>query len=312
MIYIGVDLGGTSIKIGLVRTDRLLAQMEIEAQAHVRFEIVLPRIAATVNALLAAHAEGAQPGGIGLSFPGIVDDLNRKILSGYVKYPGAHEVDLPAWARETWGIPLALENDARAALVAEWQFGAAQGYRHAVLMTLGTGVGSAVLMDGRLLRGAHHMGGNLGGHMVIQYRGHACNCGSRGCLETEASTWALPARYGQDPRLPGSLLADANPLDFRAVFAASDAGDALATEIRDHCLQAWAAGAINLVHGFDPEVLILGGGIMRSGGQIAAFVRHHLDTYSWLPPGTVQVLPAQQAQDAGLLGMAYLAKQARF
>lgn len=312
MVYAGVDLGGTSIKIGLVEADQLRTHTEIDAQAHLPMQAVLPRIAAAVEALRQQHTPDTALGGIGLSFPGIVDNQRCKILSGYVKYPGAADADLAGWARDTWNIPLALENDARAALVAEWQFGAARGHAHVVMMTLGTGVGSGVLMDGKLLRGAHHLAGNLGGHMIINFHGADCNCGSRGCVETEGSTWVLPIKYGQDPRLADSLLAGAQALDFRAVFDAATREDALAIEIRNACLEAWAAGAINLIHAFDPEVLIIGGGIMRSGDQILSFIQDRIDTYTWLPPGTVSVRPAQLAQDAGVMGMAYLAQQVHF
>lgn len=310
MISIGIDLGGTTIKIGLVSQGQILAQTEIAAHAADTFALVLPRIAAAVDELLVSKSLSKESlVGIGLAFPSVVDSVNMKILSRYVKYTDADSVDLSSWAQETWDIPLALENDARAALVGEWQYGAARNQAFAAMMTLGTGVGSAVLLEGRLLRGAHFVGGNLGGHMIINFQGDECNCGSRGCVETEGSSWVLPAKFGNDPRLATSSLAQSPILDFKAVFEGATAGDSFALEIRSHCLEAWAAGAINLVHAFDPEVLILGGGIMRSKDHIIPFIQHRIDTYTWLPPGSVKVVAAEQAQDAGVLGMAYLASQ---
>src|SRR5699024_3396254 len=108
-------------------------------------------------------------GGIGISFPGIVDHINKKIISRYVKYRDAHKVDLRRWLEKNdWNdVPLVLENDARSALIGEWQYGAGKGWNNTLMVTLGTGMGSAVLINGELFRGANFLGGSLGGHMTI-------------------------------------------------------------------------------------------------------------------------------------------------
>lgn len=309
MFTIGVDLGGTTIKIGLVENDRLLAHNEIEAEADIPFSKKLPHIEDTISWLLSENNISSNNlGGIGMAFPSIIDSRQMKILSKYVKYTDADELDLPSWAHKAWNIPLILENDARAALIGEWRIGAGKGVRNLVFMTLGTGVGSAAMMDGKLLRGAHFIAGNLGGHTIINVYGNKCNCGSFGCVETEASGWVLASKFANHPGVDRSEWISKEGLTFEAVFKHARKGDSLAIEIRDYCLKAWAAAAINLVHAFDPEVMIIGGGIMKSHDQIIPFIQEYVDKYTWLPAGSVRIVPAQQVKFAGILGMGYLAR----
>src|SRR3990170_7444612 len=110
------------------------------------------------------------------------------------------------WAMERWGVPLVLENDARAALVGEWQYGAGKDCDNVVLITLGTGVGTAALINGKLLHGKHFLAGSLGGHMSINLHGDVCNCGNLGCVESEASTWALQKLVTRDRNFHSSTL----------------------------------------------------------------------------------------------------------
>jgi glucokinase len=304
MITIGVDLGGTTTKIGLVCKDQVIAHTKIKSDADLNMRDKLPVIASEIDSLI-RQAGVEKPQAIGLAFPSIVDSVKMRILNRYVKFSDAMDVDFQAWADKSWSIPLILENDAKAALVGEWQYGAARGENNIVLVTLGTGVGSAVIMDGQLLSGAHYMAGNLGGHMVINFQGDDCNCGSVGCLETEASSWALPRFIRKVEGFQRSNLAVAP--DFRTVFQLAAEGDEFAKRLRERCLGAWSAGILNLVHAFDPEMIVLGGGIMQSGSVIIPYIQKRIDQYSWGGKGTVRVVPAVHAEEAGLLGAAYLA-----
>ncbi len=310
MINIGVDLGGTKIKIGLVAEGNLLATTEIIAEAGQSFAQKLPEIELAVNQLLKKinHNSGVL-GGIGLSFPSIVDSEQMKILSEYVKFTDANKINLQEWARQTWHIPLVIENDARAALLGEWQFGAGQGIDNLVLVTLGTGMGSAVMMDGKLLKGKHFLAGNLGGHMTINFQGKNCNCGNRGCVESEGGTWALPELVKSDPLFSTSRLSGEPVIDFKAVFTLAAKGDELSLKISDHCMRAWAAGITNLIYAFDPELVIMGGGILKSKKLIIPFIQRKIDALAWIPAGSIKLLSAKHIQHAGILGMAYLASQ---
>lgn len=282
-------MGGTRIKIGLVRQGKLLADTTIAASSHVNLSERLIEIADTVDQLLKDNS--AVPAGIGIAFPGIVDHVRRKVLSKYVKYPDAQDVDFIQWAKQRWNIPVALENDAKAALIGEWQYGNGTGCRDLVLVTLGTGVGSGVMIDGKLLSGRNFIAGNLGGHMTINVRGKDCNCGNIGCLETEASAWRL--REDHD-------------LDFKTLFDRAAKGDKTAIDIQSNYLKAWSLGIISLIHAFDPERIVIGGGVMQSGDLIISKICEMIAKHSWVKNNPPEVVAAAHPDFAGILGMYYL------
>jgi glucokinase len=311
MTTITADLGGTRIKIGILENGELLATAKLEALADESIEVNLARISRAAKTLLAQHAIPVHSlKGIGLTFPGIVDNRGAKVLSQYVKYKNAHLFDFRKWALQEWALPVALENDARAALLGEWVKGAGKGRSNIVLLTLGTGVGSAVLIEGKLLRGAHFLAGNLGGHMAVNLNGAPCNCGYFGCLETEASTWALPEKAGKHPQFGVSSLAKVARIEFETLFQEAEKGDALAAQLVEDCLKAWGVGVVNMVHAYDPELIIIGGGIMKQKDIILPYLQDMADRYAWAPAaGSVKIVSAAQVEYAGLLGMDYLVTQ---
>jgi glucokinase len=168
-VAIGVDMGGTKIKLGLIHAGSVVAQTSLAASSHINLVTRLEETGDKIDQLLAQN--NAEPTGIGIAFPGIIDNIRYKVLSKYVKYPDAQNVDFSRWASRRWNIPVALENDAKAALIGEWQFGSGKGSDDLVLITLGTGVGSAVMIGGKILSGRNFIAGNLGGHMTINMHG---------------------------------------------------------------------------------------------------------------------------------------------
>lgn len=311
MVTIAADLGGTSIKLGILIEGNLLAASKIEANAAESINLNLGRISAVAREMLdQQNLEVSSVGGIGLTFPGIVDNQNARVLSQYVKYKDAYGFDFRGWAEQEWGVPLALENDARAALLGEWVKGAGKGCNNLVMLTLGTGVGSAVLLEGKLLRGVHNLAGNLGGHMSINVHGVACNCGFIGCLETEASTWAIPLKARMHPLFEESSLSRATALDFEMIFEHGSQGDALAQALVEDCLMAWGVGVVNMIHAYDPEIIIIGGGIMEKKDLILPRLQHLVKKYAWAPAADkIKVIAAEQVTFAGLLGMEYLVQE---
>lgn len=301
---IGIDMGGTRIKIGLANNGEILASTVIQSAAHVSLEERLQEIGSEVDRLLAKTQ--CQPLGVGIAFPGIVDTVENRILSKYVKFPDAQRVDLSEWARKRWQVPFALENDARAALVGEWQFGAGKGCDNLVLITLGTGVGSAALINGKLLHGKHYLAGSLGGHMSINLRGDVCNCGNLGCVESEASTWALQKIALRDPDFYGSALSREPEINFSIVFSHAKSGDRVALNIQEHALKAWSLAIINLIHAYDPERVVVGGGIMNSKDLIIPYVEKMIKKDTWINDHVIELAPAEQVEYAGILGMCHL------
>lgn len=300
-VAVGVDMGGTMIKLGLIQNGSVVAQTTLPASSHVNLVTRLEEVADKVDALLVGNH--AEPIGIGVAFPGIIDTIRYKVLSEYVKYPDAQQVDFAHWAITRWNIPVAVENDAKAALIGEWQFGNGKGANDLVLITLGTGVGSAVMMGGRLLSGRNFTAGNLGGHMTINLHGKVCNCGNIGCVETEGSTWALADDVQSATEFSHSTLAKESSIHFKNVFEHAAQGDILATQVRDKCLKAWSLGIINLIHAFDPERVVIGGGIMESQHILLPYIQRMISTHAWIKNNPPQLLAAAHPQTAALLGM---------
>ncbi len=309
MPVIALDLGGTRIKFGLVENGQLLASANVAVPSSDSFAAVLPVIEKQVGDMLAQTGSKTLDG-IGMAFPTIVDSDQMRLLYKYVKYNDANDLDLVAWAKEKWGAPLVMENDARAALVGEWQYGAGKGMDNLVMVTIGTGVGSAALINGRLLKGSHYLAGNLGGHQNIRFDGVRCNCGNVGCLESEASSWALPAAIQRDARFSESPFAHAEKPDYETVFRLAAGGEPFSRSMRDRSLEVWAAGILNLVYAYDPERVVIGGGVMHSADVILPFIQNKINRAAWLPESAVEVVAAQQPDWAGVLGMGYLALKA--
>lgn len=301
---IGIDMGGTRIKMGLVNEGKIWVSKKIEASAHMSLKDRLVEIKKEVDGILSEN--NISPTGIGIAFPGIVDSNQDKILSRYVKYPDAQRVDIHKWAWDNWEIPLKLENDARAALIGEWQYGAGKNCDNLVLITLGTGVGSAVLINGQMLRGKHFLAGNLGGHMTINIHGTHCNCGNIGCLESESSTWVLQHKVTNSPLFQTSTLSLEEEINFNVLFKRANQGDELAIQVRESCLKAWSVGVINLLHAYDPERIIIGGGIMKSKDIIIPYIKEMIGKYSWIQKDEIEVTSAEQIENAGILGVCHL------
>lgn len=306
--WLACDVGGTRIKLGLVRGRRLLARGEISAQADAGLAAALERIARAARSLCRrAGVARRELGGLGLAFPGIVAPDAARILSTPAgKFDDARALDVPGRITQLLGLPTLICNDANAALAGEWRYGAARGCRSAVMMTLGTGIGTSAIIDGTPLRGQHGQAGCLGGHLLANWEGRECRCGNLGCAEAEASTWALPAQARAQSEFPRSRLARAKTLDYAAVFRAAARGDALALRLRDRAIQVWAGALVSLIHAYDPECAVVGGGIMRSRDFILPRLGHHVARHAWTPWGKVSVRAAALGDNAGLLGVAWL------
>ncbi|MEO0006967.1 MAG: hypothetical protein RJA20_1163 [Bacteroidota bacterium] len=312
MPVVAMDLGGTRIKFGVIDEGKLVSTASIVVPSSEHFAAVLPDIERQIDTML---QEGGYDSlqGVGMAFPTIVDSDNMRLLYKYVKYNDANDLDLKGWARSRWNAPLAMENDARAALVGEWQYGAGQGADNLVMITIGTGVGSAAMMNGRLIKGTNYLAGNIGGHQIIRFDGVRCNCGNTGCLESESSSWALPDILKNHPGYAGTAFESGNEQpDFEAVFRLAASGDPFALSVRNRCMDVWFNGILNLIFAFDPEKVIIGGGVMHSAEVILPYIQHKIDHASWLPDHPARMVAARQPDWAGVLGAGYLASKTGF
>jgi len=298
MTVLAVDLGGSHVSCALVADTQVLKCESMPIGDREGLRTVLPKIEASLHKLL----QNVDCRGIGFGFCGLVDPVQSRVLSTNAKYDDACDIDLNAWALRSLGLPLRLENDARLALLGECFAGAARGFSDAVMITLGTGVGGAAMIGGELLHGKHFQAGCLGGHFVANRHGRACTCGNVGCIEAEASGWSLPLICREHSAFPTSALAALPKITFEGLFRLAAKGDQCAINIRDECIDTWAAGCVTMIHAYDPEILIVGGGLMKSADQILPRVQAHIEKHAWTPWGKVKVRPAELSDTASLIG----------
>jgi glucokinase len=295
-----MDFGGSHVSCAVVSGKSICA---IESLPVPNARLLAPLLTDLAGILRQLAAKTAGCTGVAVSFCGIVDPYRARILSTPLgKYDDAKDLDLRTWSREQLGLPLAIENDARMALLGERHAGAAQGWDDVVMVTLGTGVGGAAMIDGRLLRGKHFQAGCLGGHLGAKFDGRGCVCGAVGCVEAEASGWALPEICRAWPGFAESMLAREGNLNFAQLFDCARAGDRVAAEIVDRSIRVWAAGLVGLIHAYDPELIVVGGAVMGSADRILPALQQSVQSHAWTPWGTVGVRAARLGNQAALLG----------
>lgn len=311
---VGFDVGGTRLKAGAVtRSGRWLARRVAPSEAHRGPRSLLARLAAEVRAI--SRRVGTAPRAVGLALPGAIQpDRGIVLLPGRLR--GLEGFPLVPRLRRATGVPAVADNDARLAMLAEWRYGLARGYRWALTITIGTGVGSGVLLDGRILRDPHLQFGTQMSHITIQADGgRRCLTGSRGTAEMLCSATALAqqVRDGLARGIPSKLSdlyrRDPHAVDFEAVLRAAARGDSLC---RDE-LAVWTAHLgwflVSAIHVYAPEIVILGGGAARGArafiGPLRAHVRRHV--YRWPPGAPVPIRISRLPDHAGVLGAAALA-----
>jgi glucokinase len=240
------------------------------------------------------------------ALPMIIDPGLRRATLGFGKFDDAVEEAFVGRAEELFGIPLRLENDARAAAIGEWQAGAGRGVEDLVMITLGTGIGTAAILGGKPLRGRSGMAGNLGGLSLTHLGSPVAGTVAPGCIEGRVATWALPAMAVRLPGFSASPLARSAKLDYAAVFANAAAGDPLACRLRDDAFEAWGALTVNLIQAYDPARVIIGGGIMASGDLILPAVRDFVARHALQAGGPVEIVSGSLGDRAAWLGCEWI------
>jgi glucokinase len=313
MKALSIDLGGTHIGCAVVEDTKILAYSSISYGNALNLAPVLPEIEQTLrNLLLETNVKSSKCAGVVMGFPGIVDTHTGVILSTLRKYEDAPRLNLAAEYQRSFGLPFRIENDARMALLGEHYAGAAQGCGNSVMMILGTGIGTAAMIKGQVLRGAHAQAGCLGGHMPLNLDGRQCICGNLGCAESEASGWSLPLIAKAWTGFSTSSLPTERNIDYGNLFAAAGKGDTVAQAIRDHCLRVWAMNAVALIHAYDPEVVVVAGGVLRSNReQTISFIQDYVAKHAWTSWGKVAVRATQCGVQAVLLGAIPLIRERR-
>ena len=310
-VWIGVDVGGTKVLAGIVSDEGEVVRTARTATPGRRVDAVLIEDALT----RAVHevAAGGPIAGVGLAAAGFVEATGERVMFA----PHLPWQDEPVRARlaERWQVPVALENDATCAAVAEWEYGAARGVGSALVVTLGTGIGGGLVLDGHVVRGSSGMAGEFG-HMQVVPDGLPCECGGRGCWEQYCSGKALVRfareRLGSEPTmLEEACGGHPEQLTGPMVSEAAAAGDLLARSAFASVGDWLGVGVANLVAAFDPEVVVVGGGVSAAGDRLLDPARVALErslvgaAHRVVPP----VLPAHLGPEAGLVGAAVLARE---
>ena len=250
---IAIDMGGSHVKFGIVDDDGILAEDSLPVP-QATLAAVLPEVTGRIQSLLTKT--GTDPrtlAGIALGICAVAEG-NCSVLATNQKYDDAVGFDFARWSESSFGLPCVVENDTRLALLGEHARGALRGFEDAALVTLGTGIGGAVMLGGKLLQSGGHKAGGLAGHLVVAFDGRICTCGNRGCAEAEASTTSLNAICReQDGFARSSLAQSPKPIDFSMLFSAVDAGDRVARAVLDRCLRIWSALTVSLIHAYDPQ-----------------------------------------------------------
>lgn len=303
MNIVGIDLGGTRIKIGIVGDNQVKASTIIDSSSKDGLKVHLPLIKSKILELQ-QKTQINDIVAVGMAFPGIVDTVNSRVIGTSEKYNDAPEVDLAQWAKEALGMQLRMDNDARLACIGEWKHGAGRGSTDMVMYTLGTGVGSAAIIDNKILRGKNFQAGILGGHFIIDINNnqHQCSCGNYGCVESIASTWMVKILAEGHVLYNKSLLSKAKIIDLATVLALSKNGDELSEILKEHCLNAWAIGLVNLIHAYDPEVVVIGGGIIHSKDIILPYFQKIVEEKAWCAFKIPEIRAALYPDRAALLG----------
>ena len=305
MYRIGIDLGGTNIAVGVV-DDRhnIIAEASVPTGAfRPAEEMVADMCRAVEMALDKAGLIAADCASIGIGSPGTCDSEAGTVLRAYNL--GWFNVPVCQMLHDRFGIPVHLSNDANCAALAEI---AAVGRRDMILITLGTGVGGGIIIDGKIYAGMRSMGAELG-HTLLVLEGEHCTCGRDGCWEAYASATAL-IRQGKraGAQHPESALHGREELTALDVFQAADAGDAAAQAVIDRWCVYVAAGLTDLVNSLAPEMILIGGGISRQGERILAPIRAYVTEHCFGGrEGAIPVIAAAQlGNEAGIIGAAAL------
>lgn len=312
MYYLGIDLGGTNIAVGVVDEDcRIVARAKRKTHVpcppeEIREQLSLTALEALENAGLTAEDIPY----VGIGTPGTV---NRD--AGIVEYANNlyfNHLPLAKLLSERLQRDVIVENDANAAAYGEFKAGALRGAKNALAITLGTGVGSGIIIDGKIYAGSNHAAGELG-HTVIVANGRLCTCGRKGCWEAYASATGLVAMTRDAMRehrdsLLWKLAGDAEHVDGRTAFEAMRAGDGTGKAVVDQYIFYLACGIANCVNIFQPDILCIGGGISNEGEALLEPLRKAVaaENYARNTMRQTVICRAQLGNDAGIVGAAML------
>lgn len=308
MYRVGIDLGGTNIAVGVVN-DRydIVSHVSVPTGAARSAEQIVKDIAGAVGtALEKAGLAGSDCCMIGIGAPGTCDVERGLVIRSYSL--NWTNVPLLAMLREYFSVPVRIDNDANCAALAEVKAGAAVGKRNVVLITLGTGVGSGIVIDGKIYTGLRGSGSEFG-HTMLRLDGEVCSCGRRGCVDAYASATALIRQAKQAAVCcPESRLNRLPQITGKDVFDCAAAGDAAAEKVIDRYCYYLGVCVSDVINALAPEMILIGGGISRQGERLLRPVRDYIaqNCFDKRPEALAVIATASMGNEAGIIGAAAL------
>ena len=311
---IGIDVGGTNVKIALVdKSGKIIYSNSVPTYAKMGYEYTVNNIKQAIKDLMKETNTTAKDiDGIGFDFPGQVD-YKTGVVKLAPNIPGWVNVPIAQMIEEEFHIPTRIDNDVRCAALGEMKFGAGQGCENFVCITVGTGIGSGLVVNGQLVRGASNAAGEIG-HIKLQMKdGLICGCGDTGCLEAYASGPSIVAmaqdyiKGGKSTKFREMAAAEGGEITPYMVAKAAEAGDPVAKRIFAIVGEYIGIGMTSVINLLNPEKVIIGGGVAEAGDLLLDPIRKTIKERAMVVAGSaVEIVPAQLGNSAGVIGASML------
>jgi glucokinase len=300
-IVAGIDFGGSSAKIGLVQRNGTLVMRNTTAiNPKAGFEDIMNLVACSLDLVMSQKPTDGRLIAIGVGAPGFTDKASGILVEGCRNIPSFHGRSIPEYMAARFGVPSVADNDATCAATGELLFGAGRKYRNFALITIGTGIGGGLVLDGKVFRGASGYAAEMG-HICVDPEGPWCICGSRGCLEQFASGTAIISAYSNKAAKRGH----AAFCSIEDIVARASEGEALALMTMEEAGAMIAQAFGSILNLLNLEACIVGGGVSRAGEVLLMPIRRHLPDHCWPLIGrSAEVIVAELSNNAGVIGAA--------
>jgi glucokinase len=302
-IGIGIDLGGSSIKYALgTEQGEILKRASRPSRPTEAYHIILNELAQAISDLYDyAQSSGIKVSAIGLGTPGSVDVTTGFLMGSTPNFSYWQQVPIKSELEKRVGLPVFVDNDANLMALGEAQFGAGIGHKNIICLTIGTGIGGGIILNGNLFRGSNFAGAELG-HTTIKYNGLKCRCGGQGCLEKYASASAMIDQFYKKS-VRQKLVIDKHEIDVKYIFNQMKSGNSLATEVVDASIYYLGRGLANFINIFNPTLIIIGGGVAEAGKSYLRKIENVAFTYAMeSAKENVKIIGAKLGNKAGYMG----------
>lgn len=299
-MYLGIDIGGSHVKYGLVSNHQVLFSAQFASKEMTLDDILGALEQRVLSGFTKQAIELDALQGVAIALPGIVDSKKNALIAINKKLEEAIGYDFTSWSKRVFGVHAELFNDAKQALMGEAISGCARGFKDISLVIIGTGIGTAVMMDGKVLHSRNHVAGNIGGHLIAHVGGRECTCGNQGCIEAYASNSILN-EYLEERAVSLDDIQFNGPVDYKVIFDHYHSHP-VCQQLGDELIEHWGSVVINMLHSYDSELVVLSGGVFNSSVNILEKITTYVSERAWLPAGSFQLRLADKPSYSVMLG----------